>query len=140
MKAAKTVILAMTAVAIFSSAALYAGSLPIGTSESRPGTTPALGSPFYTLGLPSYFIPANLVSTLSSPFVGGQTGTVTSNVYKNPADSNHLGFEYLYLDTGNTEVVRASFGPLAWAGVYISDAGADSTGASLAGTAAPKEG
>src|ERR1039458_5913720 len=114
-----TTILAVAVVAILSSAALGNTLLP-GTSLDKPGTIPALPGPnYYTPGLPSYFLPANVVASLTAPIVPSQgniTGTVTSTVYKNPSNSL-LTFEYQFTNTGSDEFIRAAFDVAHWAGV-----------------------
>jgi len=134
-----TAIIAVAVVAIFGSAAL-ASPLPPGSSLDKPGTSPALPGPnYYTIGLPSYFLPVNLVTSLTAPIVpsaGNITGTVISTVYMNPSNSQ-LTFEYKFTNTGADELIRAAFDLSHWAGVTITDAGADGSGSSYAGTVLP---
>ena len=124
--------------------ALAVTALPPGSSTFDPlvGAVPA----FDTV-LPAYFsVPANQVApTLVSNYVGAFTGTVTSNVYVNPA-TGFLAFEYVFTNTtvlpGGAppggpvlDLAKATIGdPVAkpWLGFAIFNCGADGSGASTA--------
>jgi hypothetical protein len=126
--------------------ALAANALNPGVSLQRPGETPDLGAPYYSNNaLPSYFILANQVATLTSSWVLGSgtlDGNVTSIAYKNPT-TGFLGFEYIFSRKGsvgsNSQMVRASLGggANAFMDADIFDAGSDSNGLSTAGSGAP---
>ena len=135
-----------------SSICLLAGALvvigalavPAHATPLLPATTinnPQLGPDGvsdFTLGLPGYFVPGNLVGTLVSADLGAFTGTVTSKVYTDPGDGGTLGFEYVFTNTTpgpNLDLVRATIGgPTSpWLGVAITDAGADESGTSTTG-------
>ena len=127
------VILAVAVMAVFGSAA-WANSLdPGGLSLNMPGE--GLNAPYFSLGLPSYFVPANLVDTETYSFAGDIAGTATSTVYRDPSTSR-LTFEYQFT-VASSDVAQASFAAAPWVGVVISGAGADSTGHSTAAGQAP---
>ena len=129
-------VFAAAVMAVFSASAL-ATTLAPGVSLDKPGQ--GLSAPYYTAGLPSYFVPANEVTSDTEPIEasrGNIVGTLVSTVYKNPATSQ-LAFEYQFTNTGSSDLVRAALDPDAWAGVTINDAGADGAGASAAGSVSP---
>lgn len=114
----------------------YGAPLPPNTSLSNPQA--GLPAPNYTAGLPSYFTPANLVTTFVSPMTLDFTGTVTTQVYANPVGG--YTFAYVFENTGGSsspDLVRATFDPTSWSGVTITDAGADGSGVSTPGGTAP---
>lgn len=84
-------------------------------------------NPKYTTTLPPFASGPNLVATLTAPLTGGFIGTMTSDVYADPANGN-LAFHYTLTmsDMNTADVVRATMG--GWAGVTITDAGADASG------------
>lgn len=92
--------------------------------------------PAYSIALPAYVVPANLVTTMSSPYnvtIGGEimAGTLVSNVYRNPA----TGFlTFVYKDSnssaGTENVLRFTLSAL-WVTngtLHITDNGADRSG------------
>jgi hypothetical protein len=131
-----TQIIAAAVVTIFSSFAL-ATTLAPGIGLDKPGQ--GLSTPYYTAGLPSYFVPANEVTSIAEPIAasrGNMVGTLVSTVYRNPSNSQ-LTFEYQFTNTGTSDLVRAALDAGPWVGVTIYDAGADGTGASIAGSVGP---
>ncbi len=131
MKAVKTAMLLAALVAT-----AYAAPLPPNATLTKPGV--GLAAPNYTAGLPSYFTPGNLVTSLTEPMTIDFTGTVTSQVYSNPLG----GFTFAYTFTNNggptsPDLVRATFDPAGWGSVNITDAGSDTSGASTAGGQSP---
>jgi PEP-CTERM motif len=119
-----------------------AAPLPVGGNLDKPNTTPpnALAPPYYTAGpVPALY--SNLLISTPFPYLftggptGAFTGTVTSSVFQDPISKN-LAFAYKFTNTPNTtspnEIVRITINDPSqpWAGVTISDAGADGTGSS----------
>jgi hypothetical protein len=129
-------IVALAVVVVFGSVA-FADLLAPGVSQDKPGQ--GLSAPHYTTVLPNYFVPGNEVTSITEPIVsnyGNMVGTVTSTVYQNPSNSL-LTFEYRFTNTGTSDLLCAEFDPTPWVGVTIYDAGADGTGASVAGSVSP---
>ena len=87
------------------------------------------GGANYSNVLPPFGGGANLVAEQTSPFTGDFTGTVTTQVFRDPA-TQFLSFQYtMALDDVNpAAIVRATMN--GWQGVGITDAGADATGSS----------
>ncbi len=114
----------------------YAAPLPPNVTLTKPGV--GLPPPNYTVGLPSYFTPANLVKTLVAPMTIDFVGTVTTQVY-----TNNVGgytFAYVFQNNGTgaaPDLVRATFDPANWGNVTITDAGADGSGLSTPAGQAP---
>lgn len=95
--------------------------------KNHPSVPP--GGATYSNTLPPFGGGANLVAEQISPFTGDFTGTVTTQVFRDPATS-FLSFHYtLALDDVNpAAIVRGTMN--GWAGVGITDAGADASGSS----------
>jgi hypothetical protein len=119
--------------AIAAAATAFAVPLPPGGAswKSHP-TVPEV--PKYTIGLPSYFVPGNIVATLTSNITSAGSsviaGTVTTTVYINPA-TGFLTFQYQIATNANTTapVVRSTIAG-DWHMTSITDAGSDAGGAS----------
>lgn len=115
--------------------AIPAMAVPLSPGDSLFAPKLGLGPPNYSTALPGFFVPADIVATLVSPLdsTASFSGTLTTTVYKNPADADHLGFQYVFDATQTArDLVRATIGDLTnpWLGVAISDAGADGSGSS----------
>lgn len=93
------------------------------TDPSVPST------PLYTTTLPPFAGGPNLVGNLVSPMALGFEGTVTTDVFEDPA-TGFLSFHYHFAlsDMNTAAVVRATMN--GWEDVTITDAGADATGSS----------
>ncbi|HEV3418627.1 MAG TPA: PEP-CTERM sorting domain-containing protein [Pirellulales bacterium] len=120
-----------------------ASPLPVGGNLDKPNTTPpnVLPAPYYTAGpVPAQY--SNLLISTPFPYLftggptGAFTGAVTSSVYQDPISKN-LAFAYKFTNNFNAttspnEIVRITINDPSqpWAGVTISDAGADGTGSS----------
>ncbi|HPD17946.1 MAG TPA: hypothetical protein PLE19_23660 [Planctomycetota bacterium] len=119
---------------------LAANPLPPGTSLFKPGTVPPLGPPNYSTTLPSYFVAGNIVggpmASAYAPLTPDIAGVLTSTVYRDPA-TGFLGFRYHFTSTGASDLIRATIAGASWLGVTITNAGADGSGSSTAGTVAP---
>jgi hypothetical protein len=138
---AKRILLAVLVVGQISLEPLRsAAQLSPGTTQYKPGTTPALGPPNYSTTLPSYFTPGNQVDSMSSTLIGAGGVTLTSTVFRDPG-SSFLGFEYS-LSIGNptpnpiTGLVLDT-GSHPWQGIGITLAGADASGHSTASSGTP---
>lgn len=111
-----------------------------GTTEYKPGTTPALGPPNYSTTLPGYFTAGNQVDSISPTLIGGGGAfTFSSTVYRDPGTA-FLGFDYtLSLAGGSASVTSVVLDNAShpWQGVGITLAGADGTGHSTAGSGSP---
>lgn len=94
-------------------------------------------TPKYTPTLPTGANGGNLIGTLAAPLLGGFTGTMTSNVYRDPSNGQ-LTFEYILSmsDRSAGDIVRATMG--GWMGVTITDAGSDASGSSGTFDSAPE--
>lgn len=92
--------------------------------KTHPSVPPG---PNYTTTLPSFATGANEVGSLIAPITGEFQGTVTTRVYAEP-DTGFLSFGYVFALTDMNEagIVRATMG--GWAGVQITDVGADASG------------
>ncbi len=136
-------VFAACALVVIGALAVPAHATPLlpATSNYNPVLNPDLLTDYDTI-LPTYFSAGNIVGTLVSPYVGSFEGTVTSTVYRDPGDLT-LGFEYVFTNTTalpTADIIRATIGGSAfpWLGVAITDAGADGTGTSTGGGAAPQ--
>jgi len=133
------VVFVACALVVIGALAVPAHATPLlpATTIKNPDLNPD-ASPDFTIGLPGYFVPGNIVGTLVSPYLGNFSGTITSTVYTDPGDSGTLGFEYVFTNTTagpNLDLIRATIGGPAfpWLGVAITDAGADESGTSTPG-------
>jgi hypothetical protein len=133
---------------VMTGTSVLAVPLPPGTSNLKPSTVPVLGPPNYTIGLPAHVIAPNLVASLLAvpivPALGSINGTMSTWVYKDPADGNTLTFVYLFdrrTDPDGASLIRATMGGAPnypFGGWTITDAGVDGlTGFSTAGSIAP---
>lgn len=115
------------AVAVLAVQPALADPLPPGSVQWKThATEPEL--PKYTVGLPSYFTAANKVTTLTAPMTRDFTGTVTTDVYRDPT-TGFLSFQYTFANTDTRDfIVRATMN--GWEGIGILDAGADGSGTS----------
>ncbi len=116
-----------------------AGTTPLGPGDSSFKTHPASkGMPKYSIDLPGYFEPANVVDTLVSMITGGLPGSVVTTVYRNPANEC-LAFQYVFEGDLSNEVAiaRATLGGR-WEGIGVPDAGADASGMSGTGDPMPE--
>jgi hypothetical protein len=117
--------------------AFVAGLLALGGSAAladlMPGdtwykTNPSVPlTPAYTTTLPPFAGGPNQVGTLTSPMTIGFQGTVTTDVFEDPA-TGFLSFHYRFAmsDMNTAGIVRATMN--GWAGFTITDAGADASG------------
>lgn len=95
--------------------------------KAHPSVPP--GGATYTPVLPPFGDGANLVAELNSPITGEFEGIVTTQVFRDPVNSI-LSFHYSVTlsDMNTAAMVRATMN--GWAGVTITDAGADASGSS----------
>ena len=131
----RTVLVVALVVAAMTGTCTWAAPLAPGTSVDNPLNPGVV--PDFTLGLPGYFTPPNLIATLVSPYSGAFTGTVTSRVYRDPGDLT-LAFEYYYTNTTPgpvLDIIRSTIGDTSypWLGYLITDAGSDESGTSTVG-------
>jgi hypothetical protein len=126
------------------SSASAAAPLALGGSVVRP-TVSAFGSPYTAGPVPANF--SNLIVSTGFPYLftatqnGAFSGTVTSTVLQDPTTKN-LAFSYsfnnqktsLYGGTAGTDIVRVTLDDPRhpWAGIGITDSGADANGSSTA--------
>jgi hypothetical protein len=104
---------------------------------------PAVGSlPAYQTALPAYFTAPNLVASMTSSYVGGFAGEVTSKVYRDPS-TGFLAFEYKWTNEptgGVRDLIRSTIGDpntSPWLGWDITNCGADGSGSSTAASVIP---
>ena len=103
---------------------------PGGASYKTHPTVPEV--PKYTIGLPAYLVPGNIVGTLTSAITSAGSsvisGFVTTTVYVNPA-TGFLTFQYQIQTTAATTapVVRSTIAG-DWHTVSVTDAGSDASG------------
>lgn len=132
---------AVMATACVLTAPAMAVPLPPGTAswKTHP-TVPEV--PKYTIGLPAYIVPGNIVGTLTSAIssfgAGVISGSVTTTVYVNPA-TGFLTFQYqIQTSAGTTTPVVRSTIAGDWHATSITDAGSDASGLSGALDPAPE--
>lgn len=113
---------------VSASAALAATLNPGETLFKNHPSVPAGGTAYSTV-LPPFGGGANLVAETTSPFTGDFTGTITTQVFRDPA-TQFLSFHYsVALDDVNpAAIVRGTMN--GWEGVGITDAGANGSGSS----------
>ncbi|HYE02207.1 MAG TPA: hypothetical protein VD963_03115 [Phycisphaerales bacterium] len=106
-----------------------AGPIAVGGAAFKDHPT-VTDTPKYTMGLPAYFTPGNIVGQLTNAPINGQlSGLVTTTVYRNPANG-FLTFQYEFTSTNSlSPAVRATLGGQ-WMLFNVTDAGADSSGVS----------
>ncbi|HYE03585.1 MAG TPA: MYXO-CTERM sorting domain-containing protein [Phycisphaerales bacterium] len=123
--------LAASALALGAGSAI-AGPIAVGGAAFKPHPT-VTETPSYTTVSPAYFVPGNIVGTLTQPIVGGLQGTVVTTVYQNPANG-FLAFDYRFTAAASNPAatVRATLGGV-WLPVAVTDAGAIGNGSSGTG-------
>jgi len=108
-----------------------------GEPQYKPHASVA-ATPKYDTVVPAYFIPDNLVDTLTSPMDGTISGTVVSTVYRNP-DTQELAFVYQFFrnDIGIENIVRATLDG-SWADTIVYAVGAAGDGVSGTSDGSPE--
>jgi hypothetical protein len=109
--------------------AASAALLNPGDIQFKPHPSVPPGGSSYSTELPPFGDGANLIAELAAPLSGEFEGTVTSQVFRDPA-TNVLSFHYsiALTDMNPAAIVRATMD--GWAGVTITDVGADASGSS----------
>jgi hypothetical protein len=131
---------ALVTACLLASPALGVPLPPGGSSWKTHPTVPEV--PKYTIGLPAYLVPGNIVGTLTSAITSAGSsvisGFVTTTVYVNPA-TGFLTFQYQISTTADTTapVVRSTIAG-DWHMTTITDAGSDASGLSGALDPAPE--